>query len=77
MECTSRKIYEQAINLPVQERLVLIDKLLISTNLPIQENIDLAWSAEVERRCQELDRKEARLVSGEEVFKKIRKRFLK
>ena len=77
MECISEKIYEQAINLPVDERLILIDKLLISTNLPIQKDIDQAWSDEVERRCQALDSGEAKLIPGEEVFKKIRKRFSK
>jgi len=77
MEGISEKIYKQAINLPVDERLILIDKLLISTNLPTQKDIDLAWSAEVERRCQSLDRGEAKLISGDEVFDKIRKRFSK
>lgn len=77
MEGLSEKIYEQAINLPIDERLILIDKLLISTNLPTQKDIDQAWSAEVERRCQALDRGEAKLISGNEVFEKIRKRFSK
>jgi len=77
MEGISEKIYEQAINLPVDERLILIDKLLISTNLPTQKDIDLVWSSEVERRCQALDRGEAKLISGDEVFDKIQKRFSK
>jgi len=77
MEGLSEKIYEQAINLPIDERLILIDKLLISTNLPTQKDIDQSWSAEVERRCQALDRGEAKLISGNEVFEKIRKRFSK
>jgi len=34
----------------VDERLILIDKLLISTNLPIQKDIDQAWSDEVGAR---------------------------
>ena len=77
MEGLSEKIYEQAINLPIDERLTLIEKLLISTNLPTQKDIDQAWSAEVERRCQALDRGEVKLISGNEVFEKIRKRFSK
>lgn len=77
MDGLSEKIYEQAINLPVDERLILIEKLLISTNLPTQEDIDQAWALEVERRSEELDRGEAKLISGDEVFEKVRKRFLK
>ncbi len=77
MKGLSEKIYEQAINLPVDERLILIDKLMISTNLSTQKDIDQAWSVEIERRCKALDRGEAKLISGDEVFEKIRKRFSK
>ena len=73
----SEKIYEQALNLPIDDRLMLIDKLLISTNLPTQEDIDQAWSIEVERRCQELARGEAKFISGDEVFERVKKRFAK
>jgi len=77
MEGLSEKIYEQAINLPIDERMLLIDKLLISTNLPTQKNIDQAWLVEVKRRSKALDRGEAKLISGDEVYEKIRKRFSK
>ncbi|MCG8615247.1 MAG: addiction module protein [Desulfobacterales bacterium] len=77
MEELSEKIYEQAINLPVDERLILIEKLLISTNLSTQKDIDDAWSAEVEHRCETLDSGETKLASGDEVFEKVRKLFSK
>jgi putative addiction module component (TIGR02574 family) len=70
-------IYEQALDLPIEDRLILIDKLLISTNLPTQNDIDQAWSKEVERRAQGLDSGKDRLIPGEEVFEKIKKRFSK
>ena len=73
----AEKIYEQALDLPIDDRLILIDRLLISTNLPTQNDIDQAWSKEVERRCQELDSGKAKLIPGEEVFEKIKKRFSK
>ena len=57
--------------------MVLIDKLLLSTNLPNQEDIEKAWSEEVERRVQELDSGSAKLIPGEEAFEKIKKRFSK
>jgi putative addiction module component (TIGR02574 family) len=77
MTALAEKIYEQAIVLPIEDRLSLIDKLLINTNLSAQNNIDMAWSTEVERRSQELDKGKARLIPGEEVFEKIRKKFEK
>lgn len=73
----AEKIYKQALDLPINDRLVLIDRLHISTNSPTQDDIDQAWSREVERRCRELDGGKAKLIPGEEVFDKIKKRFVK
>ncbi|OPL17001.1 MAG: hypothetical protein AVO38_06810 [delta proteobacterium ML8_D] len=73
----AEKIYEQALDLPIDDRVILIDKLLISTNLPTQADIDKEWAQEVERRCQELDRGKSKLIPGEQVFEKIKKRFSK
>ncbi len=71
----TEKIYEQALDLPTGDRLILIDKLLHSTNLPTQLEIDKLWAEEVERRSKEIDSGKARLIPGEEVFGKIKKRF--
>ena len=73
----AEKIYEQALDLPIDDRLVLIDKLLINTNLSTQESIDQAWSKEVEFRAQALGAGKTKLISGEEVFRKIKSRFAK
>jgi len=75
MENLAEKLYEQALELPINDRLMLIDKLIISTNLSTQADIDKAWSEEVERRSQELDSGTAKLIPGEEVFEKIKRRF--
>ncbi len=71
----AEKIFEQALNLPIDDRLSLIDRLINSTNLPTQKDIDRAWSKEVEFRCQEIEKGNAKLISGEKVFEKIKKRF--
>ena len=77
MEILTEKIFEQALDLPVEDRLVLIDKLLQSTNLPFKEEIDQAWVKEVEFRSQAIESGKAKLIPGEDVFKKIRERLLK
>jgi putative addiction module component (TIGR02574 family) len=71
----TEKIYEQALELPTGDRLILIDKLLHSTNLPTQLEVDKLWAEEVERRSKEIESGKARLIPGEEVFEKIKKRF--
>ena len=71
----TEKIYEQALDLPTGDRLILIDKLLHSANLPTQLEVDKLWAEEVERRSKEIESGKARLIPGEEVFEKIKKRF--
>ena len=75
MTALAEHIYEEALNLPTNDRLKLIDKLLHSTNLPIQSDIDKAWIREVELREEKLKSGRAKLIPGEEVFAKIKSKF--
>jgi putative addiction module component (TIGR02574 family) len=77
MAVLAETIYEQALNLPIDDRLLLIDRLLSSTNLPAREDIDRAWSDEVERRCREIDTGKSKMISGETVFERINKKYSK
>ena len=77
MAALTEKIYDQALDLPIDDRLILIDKLLQSTNLPTQSGIDQVWVKEVDFRCNTLETGNAKLIPGEEVFDKIKKRFSK
>ncbi len=76
MIALAEKVYEDALDLPTEDRIKLIDKLLHSTNLPTQMDIDKAWLKEVEARSLDLDNGSAKLVSGEEVFAKIKSKFV-
>ena len=75
MATSADKIFDQAIDLPIDARLALIDKLLQSTNLPTQSEIDQLWANEVELRSQSLKVGKSKLIPGEAVFQKIKKRF--
>ena len=77
MFATAEKIYEQALDLPIEERMELIDKLLISANLPTQKEINDAWSKEVQRRILEIENGEVELIPGDVVFERINKKFKK
>nr|VFK20329.1 MAG: Putative addiction module component [Candidatus Kentron sp. LPFa] len=68
--------YEAALNIPPDDRLVPIERPLgEEVDLPTRDDIDQAWSEEVERRRRELDSGRAKLIPGEEVFEKIKRRF--
>ena len=69
----TEKIYRQALDLPIEDRLSLIDKLLHSTNLPTNDEIDQSWIREIKKRSREIDQGKMKLVSGDDVLKKIEK----
>lgn len=47
------ELYEQASQLPVEDRAELAGKLLESIEEPPDEGIEEAWAAEIERRIAE------------------------
>ncbi len=77
MESLTEKIFEQALDLPIEDRLDLIDKLLISSNLVSRKEIDDAWAQEVENRFSDLENNKTKLIEGKEVFEKIHLRYSK
>jgi len=72
MATTNDRVIEEALSLPADARLSLIEKLLTSLNLPIDEEIDRIWAEEAERRVSQIQEGKVKLVPGEEVFAKIR-----
>ena len=72
MSPVTDRVTEEALSLPADARLVLIEKLLTSLNLPIDKDITRVWAEEAERRIAQLDAGEAKLIPGDEVFAKIR-----
>jgi putative addiction module component (TIGR02574 family) len=58
----------EAVSLPVEARLQLVEKLLESLN-PSYKDIDELWAVEAEKRVGEIERGEVRTVPGEEVLK--------
>jgi putative addiction module component (TIGR02574 family) len=72
MPTTNDRVIDEALSLPSNVRLSLVEKLLTSLNLPIDEEINRIWAEEAERRVSQIDEGKAKLVPGEEVFAKIR-----
>ena len=71
------RVTEDALSLPADARLSLVEKLLRSLNLPAHEEIDRLWAEEVERRVSQVETGKAKLIPGEEVFSKIRAKHTK
>jgi putative addiction module component (TIGR02574 family) len=75
MTAMTDRVTEEALSLPADIRLNLVEKLITSLNLPIDKDIDRLWAEEAERRISQIEAGEVRLVPGEEVFSKIRAKY--
>jgi putative addiction module component (TIGR02574 family) len=77
MPATHDRVIEEALSLPANLRLSLIQKLQESLNQTIDPEIDRLWADEAERRISQIEEGKAQWVSGEEVFARIREKHSK
>ena len=72
MTAEAKKIFEQALALPEDQRAELID-VLADSLLDTREALSPEWTAEISRRISAVSRGESKLVSGDEVEARIRR----
>jgi putative addiction module component (TIGR02574 family) len=73
---TTKKLIEEALSLPVEERALIADSLLRSLNVP-DTAIDAKWTEVASRRLQELRSGSVKPIPGDEVFSEVLKRLSK
>lgn len=71
MTAEAKKIFEQALALPEQERAALVDALTDSLRAE-DEPLSPEWTAEIARRIEAVERGESRLIPGDEVDARLR-----
>ena len=76
MTSQTMDIMERAEMLPIDMKLELIDRLLESIS-PRKDEVEEAWKEEVERRIDELENGEVKLIPLEEVRERLGKRYRK
>ena len=76
MTALAEKIYDEVLDLPTDQRLGLIDKLLESIN-PSVQSIQEAWVEEAESRLELYRKGKMQAVDGEEVFCRLQDRLNK
>ena len=55
MKPNHQKVLEEALRLPIEARAALAGHLLESLDETVDEDVELAWSKEIERRIDDLD----------------------
>lgn len=76
MTALAEKIYDEVLDLPTDQRLGLIDKLLESIN-PSITSIQEAWVKEAEKRLEHYRQGKIQSIPGEEVFRRLQDRLSK
>lgn len=72
----AKDLIKEAISLPVEDRLIVVDSLLKSLNTPESE-IDKKWAEVAKNRLKELRSGDVEAVPGEEVFKRVWNKYTK
>lgn len=72
----TRKLIEEALSLPAEERALVADSLLRSLNVP-NTAIDANWTGVAKRRVKELRSGKVKPIPGDEVFSEVLKRLAK
>ena len=75
MAVVAKKVFDEALSLPAEARVNLVEKLLSSLNLPTQPEIERLWAEEAEKRIAQIDKGEKKLIPGKKVFSNIRKKY--
>jgi len=76
MTTQTLEILDVVDSLPIDMKLEIIDHLLDSIS-PRKHEVEEAWKDEVERRIDEVENGEVKLIPGEEVFARMRERYKK
>lgn len=70
----TKELISEVVSLPIDIRMLLVNKLLESLN-PAKKEIDELWAKEAERRVEDIKTGKVKTIPGDEVFKEIGKKF--
>ena len=66
------ELSRKALSLAPEERVRLAEALL-ATVQEVDDEVEAAWDAEIERRVGDIDQARAKLIPAEEVFAEVRR----
>jgi len=72
----TNELIDEAVSLPVEKRVLIVDSLLQSLNQP-NSKIDKKWNEVAQKRLMEMRSGKIEPIHGEQVFKKIWGKFEK
>jgi len=77
MTALAEKIYNEVLDLPNDERLSLLDRLMHVISIPTATDIEKAWLEESHKRLVDIRSGKTQTVPGEIVFQEVKARYRK
>jgi len=77
MAATVDELIQEALDLPVDQRISLAHKILASIEPPPTSAIESAWDEEIRRRIARYDAGQSKGIPAEEVFAEVERRLTK
>jgi putative addiction module component (TIGR02574 family) len=74
MKTDAKKILEEAMQLEPATRAFIAEALLEGLDFEQDFEVSQTWRAEIQRRCDEIDRGNAKLVDSDTVMAELRKK---
>lgn len=75
MSMNAEQLVKEILQLSIQQRAFLAEKLLESLDFNQDFQLTKEWSEEIKRRCEEIDEGLIELIPAEDVFKKAYKQL--
>ena len=72
----TNELIDEAVSLPVEKRILIVDSLLQSLNQPNSE-VDKKWNEVAQQRLLDMRSGKIKPIPGEQVFKNIWEKFAK
>jgi putative addiction module component (TIGR02574 family) len=69
------ELLRDALALPVEARAVLVDSLIESLDLEIDQGTEEAWRDEIRRRLQQIDSRAVSLIPWQDARRRLRSRL--
>ena len=73
VEHEAEEVLQSALELPLQERARIAEKLISSLDTEFDEGVERAWQTEIQRRLGEIDRGEVVCIPWEEVRDRLKR----
>lgn len=75
MDTHAEQILQSALSLPPDDRIEIAESLLLSLDPEMSADVEAAWGAEIKRRIDEIDSRQAKMIPWDEAIRSMREKL--